>query len=86
MATLYPAALDNLPTINPNDSKLAPSHADVHTDANDAINAIQEVLGVNPARIYYGVAPPAEGDIPVGVHLFIDTSGVTPQLFILEKT
>ena len=51
MATNYPASLDNL--INPTasdtlNSGTVPHHLQ-HANANDAIEALQTVLGVNPA-------------------------------------
>lgn len=51
MASQYPSALDNL--INPTATDILNSvtvpHHKQHADANDAIEAIQTVLGVNPA-------------------------------------
>lgn len=51
MATNYPASLDNL--VNPTatdtlNSSTVPHHLQ-HANANDAIEALQTVLGVNPA-------------------------------------
>lgn len=51
MATNYPASLDNL--INPTasdtlNSNTVPHHLQ-HANANDAIEALQTVLGINPA-------------------------------------
>lgn len=51
MATNYPASLDNL--VNPTasdtlNSNTVPHHLQ-HANANDAIEALQTVLGVNPA-------------------------------------
>ena len=51
MAIQYPAALDNF--INPTssdrlDSVTVPHHQQ-HTDLNDAVEAIQTVIGLNPA-------------------------------------
>lgn len=51
MGTNYPAAIDILlnPTADDDlDSALVP-HDQQHSNANDAIEAIQTVLGVNPA-------------------------------------
>lgn len=51
MPSQYPAALDNLinPTINDSlDSATVPHHLQ-HANANDALEAIQTVLGINPA-------------------------------------
>jgi hypothetical protein len=51
MPSQYPAALDNLinPTANDTlDSVTVPHHSQ-HANANDALEAIQTVLGVNPA-------------------------------------
>jgi hypothetical protein len=46
MATSYPNSIDEL--INPNgtDQLSAPSHSDQHANANDAIEAIQEFVGI----------------------------------------
>lgn len=57
MSTQYPNSLDIL--INPSstdrlDSSVVP-HADQHANANDAIEAIQTVLGTNPAGSYLTV-------------------------------
>lgn len=51
MAVQYPSALDNF--INPTtsdrlDSPTVPHHQQ-HSDLNDAVEAIQTVLGINPA-------------------------------------
>ena len=51
MATNYPSSLDVLINPNPNDtlnSSEVPHHLQ-HANANDAIEAIQTVLGTNPA-------------------------------------
>jgi len=51
MATNYPSSLDVLINPNPNDSldsSTVPHHQQ-HANANDAIEAIQTVLGTNPA-------------------------------------
>jgi hypothetical protein len=51
MATQYPASLDNF--VNPTstdrlDSVVVPHHQQ-HTDINDAVEALQTVIGLNPA-------------------------------------
>ena len=51
MATQYPASLDNF--VNPTstdrlDSVTTPHHQQ-HTDINDAVEALQTVIGLNPA-------------------------------------
>lgn len=48
MASSYPGALDSLTNPSPGDSQALVSHAGQHADANDAIEAIQATLGVNP--------------------------------------
>lgn len=57
MATNYPNSLDVL--INPTDTDRLNSvtvpHARQHADANDAIEALQTVLGINPAGIHLTV-------------------------------
>lgn len=51
MSVQYPAALDNLinPTVNDALNSVTVPHHQQHADANDAIEAIQTVLGINPA-------------------------------------
>lgn len=50
MATNYPGALDSFtnPTANDTLSSATVPHADQHANANDAIEAIQATLGINP--------------------------------------
>jgi hypothetical protein len=51
MSTLYPNSLDNFvnPTANDTlDSSTVP-HADQHANLNDAVEALQTVIGINPA-------------------------------------
>jgi len=51
MPSQYPSALDNLlnPTANDTLDSLTVPHHLQHANANDALEAIQTVLGVNPA-------------------------------------
>ncbi len=51
MATNYPNSLDILvnPTATDSLSSTVVPHAEQHANANDAIEALQTVLGVNPA-------------------------------------
>ena len=51
MASNYPSSLDNLINPGPTDSLNSTTvpHHQQHANANDAIEAIQTVLGVNPA-------------------------------------
>lgn len=57
MATNYPNSLDILvnPTANDTLNSTTVPHADQHANANDAIEAIQTVLGINPAGEYLTV-------------------------------
>ena len=52
----YPATLDALTNPAPGDSQALVSHAGQHTAANDAIEAIEATLGVNPQDSYATVA------------------------------
>jgi hypothetical protein len=57
MAIQYPTALDNF--VNPNatdtlNSVTVPHHQQ-HTDLNDAVEAIQTVMGINPAASHLTV-------------------------------
>lgn len=49
MATNYPGALDALTNPTSTDNMATVSHSAQHTNANDAIEAIQAELGINPA-------------------------------------
>jgi hypothetical protein len=57
MATNYPNSLDILINPTASDTLNSPTvpHVDQHANANDAIEAIQTVLGVNPAGGYLTV-------------------------------
>ena len=48
MPSSYPGALDALTNPTATDPQNSPSHAAQHANANDAIEAIQATLGVNP--------------------------------------
>jgi hypothetical protein len=47
MATNFPTSLDALTNPSGTDSMSSPSHAGQHTDANDAIEALQAKVGVD---------------------------------------
>ena len=51
MSTQYPNALDNFinPTANDTLNSVTVPHADQHANLNDAVEAMQTVLGINPA-------------------------------------
>lgn len=51
MATNYPNSLDILinPTVNDALNSATVPHAKQHADVNDAVEAVQTVLGLNPA-------------------------------------
>lgn len=57
MATNYPNSLDVLinPTSSDNLNSTTVPHAKQHADLNDAVEAIQTVLGINPAASYLTV-------------------------------
>ena len=52
MASTYPGAIDSLTNPNGTDPLSSPAHAGQHTNANDAIEAIEGTLGVNPQGVY----------------------------------
>ena len=60
MATNYPTSLDQLTNPNSSDQLSAPSHSQQHTNANDAIEALELKVGVNgstdPASLTYKVS------------------------------
>ena len=60
MATNYPTSLDQLTNPNSSDQLSAPSHSQQHTNANDAIEALEVKVGVNgstdPASLTYKVS------------------------------
>ena len=56
MATNYPGGIDSLTNPSPGGALTSPSHAGQHTDANDAIEAIETELGTNPSGTFTTVA------------------------------
>lgn len=54
MPTSYPNSLDNFTNPTPTDylDSVAVPHSDQHANANDAIEAIQTVLGTSPSGAY----------------------------------
>jgi hypothetical protein len=53
MATNFPGSVDNFSNPNPTDSLNAPSHSSQHTDANDAIEAIETYVLDNPSGLVH---------------------------------
>jgi len=51
MATNFPTSLDNLTNPTGSSSLTSPDHAGQHTDANDAIEALQAKVGVNSSAV-----------------------------------
>lgn len=53
MPVLFPASLDNFTNPTPNDRLSTPTvlHTDLHTDANDAIEALQAKVGINGSLV-----------------------------------
>jgi len=60
LATNYPTSLDQLVNPNSSDQLSSPSHSQQHTNANDAIEALETKVGVNgstdPASLTYKVS------------------------------
>lgn len=76
MPSSYPGGLDTLVNPDPTDQTNAgDGHAAQHADANDAIEAIQATLGVDPAGSYTTVVERlddiAGGGSSVGGDLFL---------------
>lgn len=55
MATNYPSGLDSLTRPNPTDPLSSPSHAQIHDDVADALEAVETELGLNPSGTYQTV-------------------------------
>ena len=53
MATNYPGAFDSFD--DPGQTQDSPSHAKLHNDLNDAVEAIEQTLGLNPQGDYASV-------------------------------
>lgn len=51
MATNFPTGLDNFTNPSPTDTMLYISHSTQHTNANDAIEAIQNKIGISGSEI-----------------------------------
>ena len=50
MATNFPSSIDSLTNPNSTDTLSSPSHSQQHTNANDAIEALQSKVGVNGSQ------------------------------------
>ena len=50
MATNYPTSLDQLVNPNSSDQLSAPSHSEQHTNANDAIEALETKVGIDDSQ------------------------------------
>jgi hypothetical protein len=94
MATNYPGALDNLtnPTSTDTLDSATVPHAGQHTDANDAIEAIETALGANlanvvlPARSISTTAPlTGGGDLSANRTLAV-SAGSTSAAGVLQLT
>lgn len=68
MATNYPGGLDSLSNPSAGSAQTSPSHAGQHTNANDAIEAIQGELGTDPSGSAATVRARLEG-IEAGTRL-----------------
>ena len=68
MATNYPGGLDSLSNPSAGSAQTSPSHAGQHTNANDAIEAIQGELGTDPSGSAATVRERLEG-IEAGTRL-----------------
>lgn len=57
MSTLYPGSLDNFtnPTATDMLSSVTVPHHKQHTDLNDAVEAIETIIGLNPAGTHLTV-------------------------------
>jgi hypothetical protein len=69
----YPSALDALTNPTSGNNLTSPSHAGQHTNANDAIEAIQAELGVLPKGSYASVVARLD-DLPMGVLGYAQTT------------
>jgi len=93
MATLFPTALDVLANPNSADPLHTPSHANQHTNANDAIEALQSKVGINNSavatsldyRIKQLELNPASGNL-VGLSDVLITSASNNDLLAYETS
>jgi hypothetical protein len=73
MATNYPNSLDTLTNPNGTDSLSSPSHSQQHSNANDAIEALQAKVGANNSNVStsldFRIAQLETGGGQIGVEL-----------------
>lgn len=67
MATSFPTSLDALTNPTGSSSLTSPDHAGQHTDANDAIEALQAKVGVNSSAVTSSLDYKITTGIPSGV-------------------
>lgn len=66
MATNFPTSLDNLANPTGSSSLTSPDHAGQHTDANDAIEALQAKVGVDGSAVTTSLDYKVATNTPVG--------------------
>lgn len=100
MASPYPGAYDNLSNPSGSDYVAVNDHAARHSEANDAIEAIQAELGLDPAGDYATVdarigaletvAVIVDDSVPAShpstVHFWVDPNGGDPITHIWDTT
>lgn len=82
MSSKYPGALDALDTSSANETASQDTHPALHNDANAAVNAVQEALGLDPEGAHADVAARLatllSGELP------IDLTGATAKTPVLR--
>jgi len=88
MTTSYPEGYDSFPDPAASDTLSEPSHADLHTAINAAVEAVQVTLGTTPSGDYGDVKsrldhhedrlapPPTPSSIKFAGHSYVDPKGV----------
>ena len=64
MTTSFPTSIDSLTNPLPTDTLTSPSHADQHSNANDAIEAIETAIGTTAAPVLAKLASPTFTGVP----------------------
>ena len=81
MATSFPSGLDALTNPTSSDGLNSPDHAGQHSDANDAIEALQAKVGINSSAVTTSLDYKVSYGIPAGViNMWATTTAPTAWL------
>ncbi len=86
MPTAFPGGLDALANPTATSPRNNPSHAGQHTDANDAIKALEAKVGVDGSAVTTTLDYLVKTKAPLGVRYVLDFTGPNNEAYGAEAT